>query len=57
MPSEQVQERNPGFTEEDYAAVFREYFGVTISLAEEGIVVTTRTAMWTPHALCEPSTL
>ncbi|HXN94870.1 MAG TPA: agmatine deiminase family protein, partial [Candidatus Acidoferrales bacterium] len=24
-----VQERNPGFTKEDYAQVFREYFGVT----------------------------
>jgi agmatine deiminase len=24
-----VQERNPGFTKEDYADVFREYFGVT----------------------------
>jgi agmatine deiminase len=24
-----VQERNPGFTKEDYAEVFREYFGVT----------------------------
>src|SRR3981189_2908013 len=24
-----VQERNPGFTREDYAQVFREYFGVT----------------------------
>ena len=24
-----VQERNPGFTKEDYANVFREYFGVT----------------------------
>jgi agmatine deiminase len=24
-----VQERNPGFTSEDYAQVFREYFGVT----------------------------
>ncbi len=24
-----VQERNPGFTKEDYAHVFREYFGVT----------------------------
>ena len=24
-----VQERNPGFTREDYAEVFREYFGVT----------------------------
>jgi agmatine deiminase len=24
-----VQERNPGFTKEDYAKVFREYFGVT----------------------------
>jgi agmatine deiminase len=24
-----IQERNPGFTKEDYAQVFREYFGVT----------------------------
>jgi agmatine deiminase len=24
-----VQERNPGFTKEDYAQIFREYFGVT----------------------------
>jgi len=24
-----VQERNPGFTKEDYAEIFREYFGVT----------------------------
>lgn len=24
-----VQERNPGFTKEDYAGIFREYFGVT----------------------------
>jgi agmatine deiminase len=24
-----MQERNPGFTKEDYAQVFREYFGVT----------------------------
>jgi agmatine deiminase len=24
-----VQERNPGFTKEDYARIFREYFGVT----------------------------
>jgi len=24
-----VQERNPGFTKEDYAEVFREYFGIT----------------------------
>jgi len=33
-----VQERNPGFTKEDYAQVFREYFGVTNVLwLENGI--------------------
>ena len=34
-----VQERNPGFTREDYAQVFREYFGVTNDLwLKNGIV-------------------
>jgi len=43
-----VQERNPGFTKEDYAQVFREYFGVTNVLwLKKGSPATTLTAMWT----------
>jgi len=44
MPAQQAQQRNHGFTREDYAHVFRSYLGVTQFWLKNGIAGTILTA-------------